>query len=238
MSSRVCQQAGENGPLPAATGWPNSKSLCSLAAPRGALAALSRARSEVGHEGVVAPHGRARHADVGLAVHARERRHVARCRACRVEARVLEGGREGVGAADHVVCRNALDGAFAHRFGEHLLAAVVVERAIDRHAVAVEGLPDEPVRRHLGGADVLERVDGDVQPLPPRVLLAAPKVAAGDLDFEIVVAQGDNCFARMLTRESHHDVVDELLNGVGLGDRHKQLALRRKEGHLLERARR
>ena len=51
---------------------------------------LSFARGEVGHEGVVALHGRAPHAVAGLdeAVHAREGRHVARPRTCRMEARI------------------------------------------------------------------------------------------------------------------------------------------------------
>ena len=91
MSSHMCVNRREDGPLPADTGWPKKTQGVFARWPR--LAALLRARSEVGHEGVVALHGCAPHAAGGLAhldvaVHARERRHVARRRACRVEARV------------------------------------------------------------------------------------------------------------------------------------------------------
>ena len=45
------------------------------------------------------------------------------------------------------------------------LCRVVVDGAIDCHAVAVEGLPDEAVRRHLEVRELRERSDGDVQAL-------------------------------------------------------------------------
>eukprot|EP00308_Calcidiscus_leptoporus_P004825 CAMPEP_0119358282 /NCGR_PEP_ID=MMETSP1334-20130426/6516_1 /TAXON_ID=127549 /ORGANISM="Calcidiscus leptoporus, Strain RCC1130" /LENGTH=279 /DNA_ID=CAMNT_0007372737 /DNA_START=242 /DNA_END=1077 /DNA_ORIENTATION=+ len=60
-----------------------------LAAPRGALVALSRGRSE----GVVALHGRARHTTVELVVHARERLHVARRLGVSVRIHLLGSGR-------------------------------------------------------------------------------------------------------------------------------------------------
>ena len=45
------------------------------------------------------------------------------------------------------------------------LCRVVIDGAIDCHAVAVKGLPDEAVRRHLEVRELHERSDGDVQAL-------------------------------------------------------------------------
>ena len=42
---------------------------------------------------------------------------------------------------------------------------VVVDSAVDRHGVAVEGLPDEAVRRHLERRGALVREEPNVQPL-------------------------------------------------------------------------
>ena len=50
---------------------------------------------------------------------------------------------------DLVVFGDALDGALAHCGGGHDILRVVVDGAVDRHVVAVEGLPDEAVWRHL-----------------------------------------------------------------------------------------
>ena len=74
---------------------------------------------------------------------------VTRRRLGRGKARELEGRRVWVVGRDLIVPRDALDGAFAHRFGVHDSGRVVINGAVDGHTVAIEGLPNEAMRRHL-----------------------------------------------------------------------------------------
>merc|ERR1711920_1223484 len=112
-----------------------------------------------------------------LAVHARQLGDVAWCRRECVEAGELEDSREGIRRGDLIVGSGPLDRALAHGLCVHDGRGVVVECTVNCHAIAVKGLSDETVRRHLGGGEVLEWNDRHVEPLGVSVLLGTTNEA-------------------------------------------------------------